>query len=173
MTDYTSWTAPMRRYEIKSRIEPVARYVIDSMPYDTVVDTREILSRTDLEGFSDEDILLSLNSVLDGMCTSDGSLTRTEDGYTKKGAEEIAEIMDVLTVQYRKDNLEWYGSCVLMGILTILWAISHIWGAQLGMREFPMTLFGIPMTMYDTFLLDGLILMAAYHVFNRMTAIRQ
>lgn len=173
MSDYSTWTAPMRRYEIKSRIEPVARYIVDGLPCDAAVDTSAILSMTDLEGFGDEDIQSALMNVLDDMCVSNGSLMRTEDGYRKKSIEDIAEIMDALTVQYRKDNREWYGSCVLMGILTVLWAISHVWGAQLGMREFPMTMFGIPMTMYDTFLFDGLMLMAAYYLFNRMTAIRQ
>ena len=164
-----SWTPAMLRYEIRSRIEPKARTYVDTLPFDAPVVVGDILSNVDLIGFAQEDIEQSVEKVLDGMCGEDGSLIRTETGWVKKSAAEIGEIMDTLTIQHHKNNREWYVSCVLMAVIGVLWAISHLWGADLGMREFPMTLFGIPMTMYDTILIDGLALMAAYWIFNRIS----
>lgn len=164
-----NWTPPMRRYEIRTRIQPVARVYVDTLPFDAPVVVADIIAMTDLDGFTPEDIDPSVETVLNDMCGEDGSLIRTEEGWVKKSAAEIGEIMDTLTIQHHKDNREWYVSCVLMAVIGVLWAISHLWGADLGMREFPMTLFGIPMTMYDTILIDGLALMAAYWIFGRIS----
>ena len=165
-----NWTPPMRRYEIRTRVEAVARVYVDTLPFDAPVVVADILAMTDLDGFTPEDIDPSVETVLDDLCGEDGSLIRTEEGGVKKSAAEIGEIMDALTVQYRRDNREWYASCVLMAVLGVLWAVSHLWGADLGMRALPMHLLGIPMTMYDTLLIDGLCLMTVYWVFGRITS---
>lgn len=164
-----NWTPPMRRYEIRTRIQPVAQVYVDTLPFDAPVVVADIVAMTDLDGFTQEDIDPSVETVLDDMCGEDGSLIRTDGGWVKKSAAEIGEIMDTLTTQYHKDNREWYASCVLMAVLGIMWVISHLWGPDLGMRALPMHLLGIPMTMYDTLLIDGICLMTVYWVFGRIS----
>lgn len=164
-----SWTPAMLRYEIRSRIEPEARTYVDTLPFDAPVVIGDILSNVDLIGFAQEDIEQSVEKVLDGMCGEDGSLIRTETGWVKKSAAEIGEICDALSVRYRLDNREWRAGCVLMAILGVIWIITRIWGADFGMRQFPIDMFGLPMSLYDILFLEGLALFSIYGMFRRIS----
>ena len=170
MSDYDLWTAPMRQYELRARIEPHAREYVDSLDCESVVNVDSFMSRVDVDGFSPEDVDSALRSVLNGMCGEDGSLTATDFGYVKKSAGEIERIIGNLAVQYHEDNREWRLCCYLMVVFTGMWIFSHLWGADVGMRQLPMPLFGLPTTFYDFFYLDGVLLMLVGLMMRRLQA---
>lgn len=165
----TDWTPAMIRYEIRSRAGPMVCGYVDDLPCGAVVDVEGLCSSPDLAEFQTEDIHTAISRLLDDMCCEDGSLMRTDEGWVKKSEEEITEIMKSVKAQYHYDNREWYAGCVLMAILGIMWAITHICGTEIGMREFPMEIMGIPMTLYDTLLIDGLLLLIAYRMFGMIS----
>lgn len=165
---YENWTVPMKRYEIRSRLEPIIRAYVDGLPCGTAIDTAYILDMTDLDGFDDADIYPALKEVLDGMSGEYGTLTCEEGEYRKKGLMEMAEIEDAAISQYHRDNMEWYAGCVLMAVLGVMWLVSHIWGAEIGMKMIYVPFLGLPFTMYDWLFISGIAMLVFWRWMDRM-----